>query len=468
MNPVIDPQLAAMLKTVYLSGVYNNKYQNSPILHDIKKEKAVWGKEIKYAAQYGNGGNFGSNYGQIAVNPTQGVSNLEWTMELGYLFGLFDINQPEQLTSAEERGAYMSILANKMAGCFDGLSKTLATYLYGGVAGVIDQVKSGITLASTGNELEITSAGAIKLDLGSRFVIATAGADNAAVPKSPLLSAICTVTSIDGNKITFDASASGEQVFVGDYIELYTARTGNKYTGIEGLADILPSIAERSGTDWENYIKTDFRGVDRSKAVERLAGQFATSSKFASSDTPKQDALLDLLKRTKRAGGINDIVILNDETWYEVAKEGNITNWQNVDAAKADKTSKTVGFNNIGLAFEDAFMNRVVADPYATYGVGYMLDMDDLRFYDLGNVSKVLDPVANDSLGKHDIESVGKQGFGDVIDSKINLDKLFNVVPATVAANDANIYGPSMVLSANIYGNFQLRKTAGSGVVVLK
>ena len=67
------------------------------------------------------------------------LRNIEWTAEQGYMVGMFDINQPEILTTSEERGAYMKALANKMAGCFDGMSKTLAMYLYGGKYGVIDK-----------------------------------------------------------------------------------------------------------------------------------------------------------------------------------------------------------------------------------------------------------------------------------------------------------------------------------------
>lgn len=465
MAIVNDAYIKALLKTVYLKGVYNNKYQNSPILHDIAKESWEGGKEIKYAAQYGNGGNFGSNYGLIANNQTTGVRNLEWSMEPGYVFGLFNIDQPEILSSADERGAYMKALENKMAGAFDGLSKTLALYLYGGKAGVIDKVKEGFTLASTGNTIKITSAGAIKLDLGSRFVIASEGADNTATPTSALLNAVCTVTGIDDETITFNASAAGETVYVGDYIELYSARTGNTFTGIEGLADIIPTFGNRTGTAWENYIKTDFRGVDRSQAVSRLAGQFVKAG--STGDTRLSDALVSLLKKTKRAGGVNDIIVINDETFANVAKEIDYQKMQGTNGSTAEKQRFTAGLNNLGVAFEDAFINRTVVDPYCTEQVAYMFDKEDLKLFDMGNVSKVLDKVANDSLGKPEIEGTGDAGIGDVVESKINFDKLFTVMPNGNASAD-NIFGPSMTVSANIYANFMLRRTASAGAAVLE
>ena len=49
-NLVSNAYMQSLLKTVYLNGVYNNKYQNSPVLSEIGKESWDGGKEIKYAA----------------------------------------------------------------------------------------------------------------------------------------------------------------------------------------------------------------------------------------------------------------------------------------------------------------------------------------------------------------------------------------------------------------------------------
>lgn len=468
MGIVSNAQIQNLLKTVYLSGVANNKYQNSPILHKIKKESWGGGKELKYAAQYGNGGNFSSDYGLISgANMTSGVRNLEWTAEQGYLTGLFDINMPEILTTAEERGAYMKALANKMAGCFDGMSKTLAMYLYGGKYGVIDQVKTGTSggtaiIAGT-NTLPLTSAGAIKMDVGTRFVIASAGADDTALPSSNLVSAVMTVTAIDDYSVTFTSSAA-VTVYEGDYIELYGARNGANVQGIEGLAEIIPSYAKRDANDarWTSYIGTNFRGVDRSIAVNRLAGQYADSATHSGS-TPLTDTLVELLKKTKRAGGLNNIVVINDETWDKVGAELGVQRnlWQANNMGE-NKNHFTAGYSELATAFGDAFIGRTVIDPYCTEGKAYMLDTDDLVFYDLGNVSKVIDPVSNDQLGKANIEAVGDQGVGDSPAPKINIDKLF-----TITEGVAGSYGPSLTIAAHVFGNYILRKTASAGVADL-
>ena len=471
MSIVQNSFMQKLLKTVYLDGVANNKYQSSPVLAAIEKKNWAGGDVIKYAAQYGNGGNFGSVYNMVANNPTSGAKNLEWEMTQGYAFGLFDIDQPEILTSESDTGAYMSILANKMSACFDGLSKTMAMYLYGGKYGVIDQVKdtgSGITIQAT-NTFELTSAGALKMDVGTRFVIATAAQADKAVPGSDLLGSnstpvIFTVTAIDDKFVTATASVAGGTVYNGDYIELYSARSGSEARGFEGLADLIPTIADRVKTDtrWTTYIRTAFRGVDRSVNADRLAGQFVKAE--ASGDTRLTDALVTLLKKTKRAGGLNNMIIINDETWEQVGKElGLAANMRQLSNVGSNKNKATFGVSELATAFGDAFIDRTVIDPYCTEGTAYSIEKDDLAFYDLGNVSKVLSPVSNGQMGKYDIKNVGEQGIGSEPTAKLNMDKLFTITPGA-----AGEYGPAFTISANVYGNFMLRKTASAGVAVLK
>lgn len=471
MSIVQNSFMQKLLKQVYLEGVSNNKYQSSPVLAAIEKKNWAGGDVIKYAAQYGNGGNFGSVYNMVANNPTSGAKNLEWEMTQGYAFGLFDIDQPEILTSESDTGAYMSILANKMSACFDGLSKTMAMYLYGGKYGVIDQVKdtgSGITIQAT-NTFELTSAGALKMDVGTRFVIATANQADKAVPGSDLLGSnstpvIFTVTAIDDKFVTATASVASGTVYNGDYIELYSARSGSEARGFEGLADLIPTIADRVKTDtrWQNYIKTAFRGVDRSVNADRLAGQFVKAE--ASGDTRLTDALVTLLKKTKRAGGLNNMIIINDETWEQVGKElGLAANMRQLSNVGSNKNRATFGVSELATAFGDAFIDRTVIDPYCTEGTAYSIEKDDLAFYDLGNVSKVLSPVSNGQMGKYDIKNVGEQGIGSEPTAKLNMDKLFTITPGA-----AGEYGPAFTISANVYGNFMLRKTASAGVAVLK
>lgn len=459
MAIVRDPSFNALLKVVYEDDkVYNAKYQNSPVLSAIGKEKWYGGDTIEYAAQYGNGGNFGSVYRTVKNDMTDGVQNVNWKMQQGFVFGLFDIDQPGILQTSERRGAYMSEMANKMAGVFDGLSKTLAMYMYGGKFGVFGKVVTAPASAVTasGNTMTIQHSAAIKMGKGTRFQIMSGETPNA----NNIGTAVYTVTKKEGDVITFKASVAGETIANGDSIILYTAVAADKTPrGIEGLAELIPSYGDRTGSDWETYITTAFRGIDRSDSVQELAGQFVKAA--ASGDTRRTDALVELLGNTKDAGGINNLTIVSSRTWNEIGKELGVQGslWQATNGDGANKQGVTVGINNLATAFGDAFIGRTVIDPYCPEDKAYMLEKEDFKFYDLGNVSKVLNPVSNDQLGKSNIEDVGDQGFGDKLDASLNIDKLFNV-----SQGEAGDYSDKYVISANIYGNFKLSKTTSSGV----
>lgn len=463
---VSEPYMASLLKTVYLSGVANNKSQNSTLLSMISKDTFI-GKEMKYAMQYGNGGNFGSDYAALVNHPTDGARNGEWTMTPGYLTGLFTIDQPEILQSDSDKAAYMKIISNKMSACFDGLSKTLAIYLYGGKYGVIDRVQSEVTFTSGVSAiLPITASGSIKLDIGSRIVFATANAADSALPYSNLAGsgAYATVTNIDDYSITVIPSGSFT-VYKGDYIELFGTRDASdsdQSAGIEGLADLIPTVNDRTGTDWENYINKDFRGIKRSQAVNRLAGQFVKAE--STGNTRLTDALVKLLKKTKRqGGGTNNILVINDEDYEKIQKEADLTRTMFTSTEGKGKKNATFGLSDFQIFFGEAEAGNVIIDPFCPEGYAYSLDKDDLKFFDLGNVGRVISPVANGQIGKYDIESVGDQGMGDDPKVSLNTDKLF-----TVTQGAAGRFGPSFNVAANIFGNFSMRKTSSSGVAVLK
>jgi hypothetical protein len=467
---VSDAYMSALLKTVYLSGVANNKSQNSPFLSMIDKDTFV-GKEMKYAMQYGNGGNFGSNYAQLVGNKTSGAKNGEWTMTPGYMTGFFNISQPEILQSESDKAAYMKILANKMSACFDGMSKTLAMYLYGGENAVIDRLSADVTFATgVAVGIPVSSAGSIKLDIGSRIVFATKGSQDAAVPSDPLLGAgsYATVTNIDDYEITVmpEAGLNGLTAYKGDYIELYGCRGSNGTNGIQGLEDFIPTIGDRSDSDarWTQYIATDFRGVDRSVAVNRLAGQFVKAA--STGNHPLTDALMTLLKKTKRqGGGINNVLLINDEDFDAVQKEADLTRnfITNTDGSAKAKKNAVFGLNDFSVAFGDATSGDTIIDPFCTYGKAYSIDKNDLSFYDMGNMGRVIAPVSNGQIGKYDIEGVGEQGMGNDPKVSLNTDKLFTVTQSTNGE-----FGPEFTIAANLFGQFALRKTASSGVAVLR
>lgn len=435
MAIVTNDYMKALLKTVYVSGVANAKKQGSPVLKDVKKENWEGGKELKYAAQYANGGNFGVNYGAIVNSMDEGVRNVEWTMEPGHLTGLFSVSQPEVLSSATDRAAYMKAIANKMSGCFDGLAKTLATFMYSGKDGIIGKV-----IDAAGQTITVDRSTALKMDLGTKFRVVSdiSGYDSAAVltvigKSKGVITFSGTATPAAGNLIVLNAKGSGIQ-------------------GPDGLADLIP-VARTDDN------KT-FRGVDRSKAWDNLAGQVVTSADHTGAKMA--DALVELLKEVKLAGGTNVSLIINDDDYDEITKALGLNQYYFIGVNQgAEKNKITKGVSSLATAFGDAFTGNAIIDPYCPKGTAYMIDMNDFTFYAMNGVEKVINPVSNDQLGKYDIEAVGDAGIGDNPSVQLNMDKLF-----TISEGAADEVGPTFLIAAHLYGNFAIKDTSACGVCV--
>ena len=434
MGIITNDYMKALLHTVYVSGVANAKKQGSTVLGKIKKAPFE-GKEMKYAAQYANGGNFGVNYGAIVGAMDEGVRNVEWTMEPGHLTGVFSINQPEVLSSATDRAAYMKIIANKMSGCFDGLAKTLATFMYYGKDGIIGKVVS-----ATGQTITVDRSTALNMDLGTKFRVVSDIGDYNSAP-------VLTVVAKSKGVITFSGTASPA---AGNLIVLNAK--GNGISGPDGLADIIPT--ERTE---ENKM---FRGVDRSKAWDNLAGQVVTAEDHTGAKMA--DALVELLKEVKLAGGTNVSLIINDDDYDTITKALGLNQYYFIGVNSGDsKNHVTKGMTSLATAFGDAFTGNAIIDPHCPKGVAYMFDMDDFTFYGMNGIDKVISPVLNDQLGKYDIEAVGDAGIGDNPSVQLNMDKLF-----TISEGQADEVGPTFLIAAHLYGNFAIRDTAACGVCV--
>lgn len=437
MAIVTNDYMRALLKTVYVSGVANAKKQGSPVLAKVKKETWDGGKELKYAAQYANGGNFGVNYGAIVNSMDDGVRNVEWTMEPGHLTGLFSVSQPEILSSASDRAAYMKVIANKMSGCFDGLAKTLATFMYSGKDGILGKV-----ISTSGSTITVDRSTALKMDLGTKFRVMTALTDYDT-------SAVLTVVGKSKGVITFSGTAG--TITAGDLVVLNAKGSGVQ--GPDGLADIIPVTRDNS--------TKDFRGVDRSKAWDNLAGQVVSTAASATG-AAMADALVELLKEVKLAGGTNVSLIINDDDYDTITKALGLNQYYFVGVNSGDSKNRvTKGMTSLATAFGDAFTGNAIIDPYCPKGTAYMIDMDDFTFYAMNGVDKVINPVSNDQLGKYDVESVGDAGVGDNPSAQLNMDKLF-----TISQGAADEVGPTFLIAAHLYGNFAIKDTSACGVAV--
>ncbi|MCL2880309.1 MAG: hypothetical protein FWF29_08705 [Treponema sp.] len=451
-----------ILKIVYRDGVQSLLFRNSPVLREIVKSRTE-GKELRYAAMYGRGGACGGDYGIVKAQAAETARNEEWKTVPGQIFSALTINQKEILASKSRKGAYMTVLGNKVFAALEAERKQLAKALYGTGYGEFGVAKAAGTLAAGSNTITLQEEEVIGIDVGTQFRFIKPDT-NGTLGASATVSDLCSVTQIDGTIVTFSTAAAGSYA-IGDVLCFEGSRTPNGEPWLPvGLGAWLPTVGNRTGTSWTNYINVPLYGVNRSKATDRLAGQFVLSGNAGTYKIA--DVISDLFRKCRRAGAEVDLIVMNDRKYAELIAElnANTTYWQSInDSSKASKTGATKGFNEIAFAFSTSWLNKVVDDPYCPYNKVFILEKKNLELVTYSNAEKVInDGVSSNEPGKADPEMEDGASF-DQNGCRINIDDLVTIEPGTATAE-----GPAHCVSFNIYGTFVLFNTANSGVAVLQ
>lgn len=474
MDIVEQKYLKNLLKTVYEEGVVNNKIQGSTLLDSIKKENWVGGDSLEYVTNYGNGGLLGGSIksqaaAEAAFSSIAIPQISRFKMTYGGVSDYFDVDPIAVNASDSDKAAFMPILDMGVNGLFSRIADKAAIYLYGGKYGVIEQVAEEFTIPASGTSktISLSAAAGAKLQPGTCFRVASAGAANKAVPSSSLLTPLCIVTKVRANgdkaEVTFVSNASTETtVYVGDYIELNgsratTSSSGVEYaTGFEGLLDFLPIIGDRSGDTWEQYIATEFRGVDRSVAEDQLAGHFI---KGDSSDPAK--AFAQALRDTTIYGATNNGIYTSPAMYQKLLDNlDSKTYLQQSTLQGAGKRGATFGANDLGFAFKKAYLDDIRVDTRAFDNVAFSIDPADLVFKTLEDAGRVFGPVSNGEIGKPEVNGFGDKGL--TTDKTGDIDRIFQIIPG-IALSGNHAY--STRVAGHIVGNTMLKKTASSAVI---
>jgi hypothetical protein len=452
-----------ILKVVYRDGVQSLLFRNSPVLREIDKTR-VEGKELRFAAMAGRGGACGGDYNVVKELAKETARNVEWATVPGKIFSALVINQAEILASKTRKGAYMTVLGNKVFAALEAERKQLAKALYGTGYGEFGIAGASGTLTVGSNTITMPEDAVIGIDVGTIFRFVTPGSDGTLGATATVGVSRNEVTAIDGNNVTFTAS-NADSYSATDVLCYEGSRNPDGTPRLPiGLGSWLPTMANRTGTSWQNYINVPLYGVNRSMATDRLAGQFVLSG---AAETYKiANVISELFRRCRRAGAKVDIIIMNDKKYAELVAEMNAytTYWQSInDGNKASKTGATSGFNEIAFAFSTSWLDKVVDDPYCPYNNVYILEKKNLELLTYSNADKVIsDGLSDNEPGKADPETEDGANY-DQQGARINIEDLVTIEPG-VSTPD----GPTHCISFNIYGTFALFNTANSGVAVLQ
>lgn len=448
-----DSALLTIYKTWYTNDkLANLLWRNSPVLKMITKER-VGGKEYAFAMLYGRGGATSGDYTKAVANAASSAKNAEMKVQPGKVFTVFNINQLERLASKDQKGAYISAATDRMFAAAEGTRKTLAACLYGSGYGEVGQLQAAVNAGDS--TLTLNYDAILKLDVGSKFeVTSTTLASGALVAGGPF-----TVTAINGNTVTFSPVAPAGGFIDDGWVELEGGRDGSGNPNMPtGLAAWIPSVADRTGGTWTTYIGTSFYGTTRSIAVERLAGSFY--KRDSGNNEKYSSALSNGVKLARRAGGVPNMIIVNDDDYKTIIDEleANTTYWQSINSGdKKGKNEVVKGISDMSFAFSTSWVQYMVDDPYCPKGTAYILDKDTFKFIALSNAEKVMgDNVSGNEPGKDSVESIGEPSFNyDLL-----IDDFLDVRPASDTSE-----GPGARVSLSVYGNFICTNPASNCVV---
>lgn len=452
-----DQGIKALLKVWYKDGVENLLWRNSPVLKKIQKTK-VEGKEQAMAVLYSRGGAVASDFLVAEAKAAKNVKNAEFKVTPGQLFSVFSYNAKEVQASLSKRGAYMKIAGNKAFAATEALRKTLALSLYGRGYGEIAKYNTvGTVFTTSAAQITLPVDAVAKIDVDSTILFKTHlnDADTSAVMKA-------TVTAIDDDDKVTIVPAAGYTTVGGEFIVLEGSvdGSGNPLMPM-GLDGWLPIVNLRkdgvSDTNWSSYISTPFFNVTRSVAPNRLAGQFYAET---SSSAKMKDAVTALLKKVRRAGGVPDMIILNDEDWYELAKEIETTNTLFTQTENKGKKKATMGFSDFAAGFSTSWVDNIYDDPYCPKGKFYILDSAYVEYFVYTNAEKVNDGIADNEPGKPDVMTAENDGKEDA-SYKLLIDDFLTVEPGQATSD-----GPAVRATMNVFGSLAIANPSACGVGV--
>ena len=458
-----DEGIRAILKTWYKEGVENLLVpRNDPLLREVKFTK-VDGKEQKFAALYSRGGAVSADFLVAKEKAAKTAKNAEFTVTPGQLFSSYTFNAKEVQASLSKRGAYMKICGNKFFAANQAFRSTLAASLYGRGFGEIGLWTSDSTptamVANTPYVISLPLDATAKIDIDSSIVLktSTAGAELVAA----------TVTEIDESNGEVTVLPEAGYTVVGDTTYVIALKgsmdgasgaAGNPIMPM-GLDGWLPIVNGRkdgvSDTNWTTYITTLFNGVNRSVAPDRLAGQFYQE---ANSSAKKADAITALLRKVRRAGGVPDIILLNEKDWYDVGKEIETTNTLFTQTSEKGKKKATMGFSDFAAGFSTNWVDNIYDSPYVPEGKFYILDKTAIEYFVYTSSALVSDGIDGNNPGKQDVMDAENKGHEDD-PFKLLIDDVLSICPG-----EATSSGESVRATINFFGSLALLNPSICGV----
>ena len=448
--------LRAILKSYYKDDVPNLLGRESPLLQKMRTSY-VEGKEVSYPAIYSAGGAVSADATVAEALADEGnFKAQQWKIEPGQLLSVIKFDAKEVLASKTKKGAYMKLAGAKVYAQTVRFRKALASSLYS--RGYGELAVLGDTYSFVGSQpiaIKVPSNVIQAVQVGSAIVVkkSVADATEQVVLKVTKMSASTkTLTVVPAGTYTSEAT---------DVICFKGAMDGagnNLFP--RGLAEWIPTIGARQGSDWENYISVPCNGINRSSYVEALAGSFVDGSAKSTILETIQELILTLRNQGSKA----DMIVMNPADRAKFEKEIDAANRIFTKADTKAARSVSVGLKDISVAFQTSIIDTIIDDPFLSEGLVYILDSDYIEYWCLSNLDvpkntgkdadapdNVEDPMAFDAKAEDTDSSY-----------KLLVDNFMSITPGGLSVN-----GETTRVVINLFGTIGCTNTAVNGAALL-
>ena len=432
-------------------------FRNDPVLGNLKKER-IGGKYIPLPmAVYGNGG-VTADYTQVTAQAANTYSGVSMQVTPGHLFSSFVLDWQEFAASQGNRAAFLSVFAVRAFLAMDDLRKMLAACLYR--SGYLEMGPVNAVDSTNYIYVDVDPSTAMAITPGAYILFGTFTNGSPGVMRSPnavQVKSVGNVYNTGYTRITFQ-SAYVNTVEVADYLFIKGGMDSNNAPNAPvGLAQWLPAYGNRTGTGWTTYIGTNFYGVNRSIAPDRLAGQYVYRN-IAAGETYTQ-ALLRGVKVVRRGGGVPTMLVVNDDDYGQILQDAlaNRTFYQDINGGgMKGKNAVTQGIDQFQLSFSTSWINMVYDSPYCPRNYAYILDEEAIRLYGISNTADILKelPLGNEA-GAPLVTSASEPTTNFVFLA----DDMYTTSPVPLQS------GMGLKVDFQFLGNFAVTAPAHCGVV---
>lgn len=368
-----------------LKQYYNNQkmiqmtYKNAPLYALLRKVKNFYGNAnyplpFRYSNPQGRSGTFSS--AQANKRPSS-YNRFELTRVSDY--SLASISGEAILASQNDAGSFVRLATAEIDGAIDSLKRSVQWAIWGDGTGSLGTTTSTVASSNlaviTFNNVEDIS----KIEVNMTVEVRTSGGTLRTFT-GPATNNQLLVTQIDrdlgvfrctgilGENITaVSATAATDLVYV----------VGDRNVKLSGLAAWVPSTAPTS---------TAFMGVDRTADSTRLAGVRVTSSGL-----PLDEAYIEAARRVGREGAAPDYGFCSFSKYASLEKTlGSRVQYSDVEVAG-------IGFRGIKVSGPQGPMT-ILADKDCPNGLSYLLTMEHIALYTLGEPIQILDLDGNRML----------------------------------------------------------------------